>query len=220
MTDLHVDPLWNVTNENAFFSELIGKVHVEISRALSESERALSDELIGKTHDEISLALSGSESARAAFARIVYRKPRFRHQSCTRLYYFVIDISPVREKGPNSGMRATRQCFHSYRDSTESSNFRQNAYLTLNGNFRDPDSICAYLYWIDRENCAFNGKCITGNGHRTRTGKECIIRTIRCGLQGNTSNRRYVIEFTYMLGDRGILWMGQIIGFAAPGKLP
>jgi len=60
---------------------------------------------------------------------------------------------------------------------------------------------------------------LTENGKST-TSKRSVIRTIRGGLHGNASSRRYVIEFTCMMGDRGILWMGQIIGFAAPGKLP
>jgi len=56
--------------------------------------------------------------------------------------------------------------------------------------------------------------------YQTKTNKKYVIRTIRGGLHGNASNRRYVVEFTCMLGVSGILWMGQIIGFAAPGKLP
>ena len=38
------------------------------------------------------------------------------------------------------------------------------------------------------------------NGKST-TSKRSVIRTIRGGLHGNASSRRYVIEFTCMMGD-------------------
>lgn len=119
----------------------------DFSRTVAIGERsALFDELIGKTHETRfrslarpsvrlfarSLVLSGSESAWLS-ARIVYRKPRFRHQSCTRLYYFVIDILPVREKGTEFSRareRATqRRCnvFISHQDFIREHEFPFNA---------------------------------------------------------------------------------------------
>lgn len=130
--------------------------------------------------------LSGSGKRLPGFSRESFtRKPRFRHQSCTRLYYFVIDILPVsgekggRERWRGEGRggekkkkgtrlsaalraaRATRcalQYFHSRHVSPpKSTEFPSNAqHLALNANFR---SRFALSVQRTRNNgCAFSGK--------------------------------------------------------------
>lgn len=70
--------------------------------------------------------------------------------------------------------------------------------------------------------CAFGAKCRC-NGDVWEDGKYVPRAKIRKDVLDDyrriTSNRRYVVKFT-CVGNRGILWMGQIIGFAASGKLP